>query len=80
MSSQLPLRSTKVFTFGFLFMALAALTNCKTVESYQKMYINDRDMELSVPLVQSFELDSQTFREGASGGNGGKTGGGCGCN
>ena len=53
---------------------------CVTVESYEKMYLNDRDMQLQSPLVQSFEFDSNSYREGASGGNGGKTGGGCGCN
>jgi hypothetical protein len=43
------------------------------------MYVNDRDMQLEFPLVQTFEIDFQSFREGASGANGGKTGGGCGC-
>ena len=55
-------------------------SSCVTVESYQKAYLNDRDMELSPPIIQSFELDFQSYREGASGGNGSKTGGGCGCN
>lgn len=54
--------------------------NCVSVESYQKIYLNDRDMQLPSPLVQTFEFDFQSYREGASGGNGGKTGGGCGCN
>lgn len=59
---------------------ILCLQNCVSVESYQKLYLSDRDMQLQVPLVQSFELDFQSYREAASGGNGGKTGGGCGCN
>ena len=58
----------------------AGMAGCVSVESYQKVYLNDRDMELASPGIQTFELDFQSYREGASGGNGGKTGGGCGCN
>ena len=54
--------------------------SCVSVEAYQKVYLNDRDMRLEDPEIQSFEVDFQSYREGVSGGNGGKTGGGCGCN
>jgi hypothetical protein len=37
-------------------------------------------MELSSRKVVKFEQNFQLYREGASGANGGKTGGGCGCN
>jgi len=37
-------------------------------------------MTLSPRKVQKTEISFQTYREGASGANGGKTGGGCGCN
>jgi len=56
------------------------MQNCVTVEAYQKIYLNDRDMALQDPGVQSFESNFQSYREGASGANGGETGGGCGCN
>ena len=61
-------------------MLLLLTQSCVSIEAYQKIYLNDRDMALIDPKVKSFETDFQTFREGASGGNGGKTGGGCGCN
>lgn len=64
----------------FVLIILILLPGCITVESYQKMYLNDRDMELRPPQVQVFELDFQSYREGASGGASSKTGGGCGCN
>ncbi|HNP54779.1 MAG TPA: DUF4266 domain-containing protein [Ferruginibacter sp.] len=56
------------------------LASCTTVKEYQKNKINDADMELGLRKVQKTEMSFQTYREGASGANGGKTGGGCGCN
>ena len=65
-----------------IFSALLFLTasGCKSVKEYQKIYINDAEMELSMRKVQQTENSFQLYREGASGGNGGKSGGGCGCN
>jgi hypothetical protein len=57
-----------------------ALTSCSTVKSYQKAKLNDADMELSARQAQKFEQNFQLYREGSSGANGGKSGGGCGCN
>ncbi|HSB93943.1 MAG TPA: DUF4266 domain-containing protein [Flavitalea sp.] len=55
-------------------------SSCRSVKEYQKMYLNDSEMELSARKAEKFEMNFQTYREGASGANGGKTGGGCGCN
>lgn len=59
-------------------MLLAA--SCTTVKEYQKSRINDSEMSLSNRKVEKPELNFQSYREGASGANAGKTGGGCGCN
>jgi hypothetical protein len=56
------------------------VTSCTTVKEYQKTKINDSEMQLAARKVQKFEASSQSYREAASGANGGKTGGGCGCN
>lgn len=56
------------------------LSSCVSVKEYQKMYLNDRDMGMSDSKVESFEKIQHTYREAAAGANGGKTGGGCGCN
>lgn len=53
---------------------------CSSVKRYQKSKVNDADMILSARKVQKFEQSFQLYREGASGANGGKSGGGCGCN
>jgi hypothetical protein len=57
-----------------------AIGSCQTVKEYQKQHLNDGEMELSSRKVQKFETSFQSYREAASGANGGKTGGGCGCN
>ena len=57
-----------------------SLTSCVTVKEYEKMYINDPDMLLAAKKVNKFETTFQIYREAASGANGGKSGGGCGCN
>lgn len=66
----------------FIAMAVAVslLSSCVSVKEYQKMYINDAEMDLAGRKLDYFETNFQTYREGASGANGGKVGGGCGCN
>lgn len=54
--------------------------SCTTVKEYEKININDPDMTLSTKKLERFETNFQVYREAASGANGGKTGGGCGCN
>jgi hypothetical protein len=56
------------------------LVSCVQVREYQKNRINDSEMVLSNRKVEKNELNAQSYREGSSGANGGKTGGGCGCN
>ena len=60
--------------------SLTGLTGCTSVKGYQKMYLADPCMELAPHKLDYFETNFQTYREGASGANGGKVGGGCGCN
>lgn len=59
---------------------MSMLSACSTVKSYQKNKINDSEMALGARTVQKFEQSFELYREGASGANGGKSGGGCGCN
>ncbi|TPN85367.1 DUF4266 domain-containing protein [Aquimarina algicola] len=56
------------------------LHSCVAVKEYEKVQINDPDMELVLKKIDRFETNFQAYREAASGANGGKTGGGCGCN
>ena len=56
------------------------VSSCTTVKEYQKNKLNDSEMVLGNRKIEKTELSSQSFREGSSGANAGKTGGGCGCN
>lgn len=60
--------------------AVMAMGSCTTVKEYQKNKLNDGEMTLGARKVEKTEMSFQSYREGASGANGGKTGGGCGCN
>ncbi|SFW85287.1 DUF4266 domain-containing protein [Chitinophaga sancti] len=53
---------------------------CTTVKEYQKNRLNDGEMTLGNRKVEKTELSFESYREGASGANGAKSGGGCGCN
>jgi hypothetical protein len=73
----------KMFTSlaGVVTGAFILLTvSCKTVKEYQKNKLNDAEMILSNRKIEKTELSFQGYREGASGANAGKSGGGCGCN
>ena len=59
---------------------LLLCSSCVAVKEYQKVNLNDPDMELTANKIEKFETNFQVYREGASGANGGKSGGGCGCN
>jgi len=65
---------------GCLLLLMAAASSCVHLKEYQKSRLNDSEMALSNRKVEKNELNFQSYREGASGANAGKTGGGCGCN
>ncbi|MEN9489444.1 MAG: hypothetical protein RL494_1709 [Bacteroidota bacterium] len=57
-----------------------ALQSCNSVKEYEKEKINDPDMKLAARTAERYETTFQVYREAAAGANGGKSGGGCGCN
>ncbi|GGG50370.1 hypothetical protein GCM10011414_20030 [Croceivirga lutea] len=59
---------------------LLTVSSCVVVKEYEKVYLNNEEMVLGLKSTERFETNFQLYREGASGANGGKTGGGCGCN
>lgn len=67
----------KISLIGILILTL---TSCVAVKEYNKIYLNDPDMVLASKKIKIFETSAHVYREGASGANGGKSGGGCGCN
>ena len=61
-------------------LCVFVLSSCVSVKEYQKSRINDSEMELSARKAEKFETSFYLDREGATGANGGKGSGGCGCN
>ena len=57
-----------------------ALSSCVAVKEYEKVNIYDPDMELADKNCIRYVTTFHAYREAAVGANGGKTGGGCGCN
>ena len=64
----------------FVPLGCLLLTSCVSVKPYQKMYLNDGEMVASPKKIEKTEISFESYREGAAGANGGKSGGGCGCN
>jgi len=57
-----------------------SVQSCTTVKEYEKNKLNDAEMLLGNRTIEKTELSFQSYREGSSGANAGKVGGGCGCN
>ncbi|MFP5438128.1 MAG: DUF4266 domain-containing protein [Bacteroidia bacterium] len=70
----------KRFLLSITAIAAIFVSACSPVKEYQKNKINDGEMSLSNRKVEKTELSFQSYREGSSGANAGKSGGGCGCN
>ncbi|MGL6128428.1 DUF4266 domain-containing protein [Chryseobacterium artocarpi] len=63
-----------------LLIIVASVLSCTTVKEYEKNKLNDAEMALGNRKIEKNELSFQSYREGSSGANAGKVGGGCGCN
>jgi len=74
------MKKSKLSLLLIMSLVVASMSSCMSVKAYQKMYLNDKEMALSDKKIESFETNYEAYREGAAGANGGKVGGGCGCN
>lgn len=63
-----------------LVLTLSLFSSCVVVKEYEKVNINDPDMILADKKCDRNVTTMHSYREAAAGANGGKTGGGCGCN
>jgi hypothetical protein len=59
---------------------LLIFDSCKTVEPYQRVYLNDHEMQMTKNAAGKFEDYVHVVREGATVPGGAKSSGGCGCN
>lgn len=63
-----------------VFGLVGFLSSCTVLKGYEKVKINDPDMILAEKKSDRNITTFHSYREAAVGANGGKTGGGCGCN
>lgn len=70
----------KITTVICFLVTIASVQSCTTVKEYEKNKLNDAEMVLGNRTIEKTELSFQSYREGSSGANAGKVGGGCGCN
>lgn len=70
----------KITTAICFLVTIASVQSCTTVKEYEKNKLNDAEMVLGNRTIEKTEMNFQSYREGSSGANAGKVGGGCGCN
>ena len=66
--------------FYVLLLAVLILSGCQSVKPYQRVYLNDPEMQMGSNSGKKFEGYVQSIREGATEAGGTKASGGCGCN
>jgi Domain of unknown function (DUF4266) len=55
-------------------------SSCKALKPYERVYVNDPEMQLAKSPCKNFDGYVESIREGAMPTAGSKSSGGCGCN
>ncbi len=55
-------------------------TGCQTLKPYERIYVNDPQMQMDNSAGRNFENYVHSIREGATPPGSAKSSGGCGCN
>ena len=63
-----------------LIIAACFFTGCETLKSYERIYVNDPQMQMGNTSPKNFENYVHSIREGAIPAGSAKSSGGCGCN
>lgn len=70
-------RKRLVLLFGFL---VIAMSSCISLKPYERIYINDPDMQMGLDAGLNFQNYIFSIREGSTPPAAAKASGGCGCN
>ena len=57
------MRLKNVKTILLLGIFALSMSSCMSVKSYQKMYLNDEEMDLAARKLDFFEINFQTYRD-----------------
>ena len=58
----------------------ASMVSCKPLKPYDRIFVNDPDMQMTTTADMRFQKYVQSIREGANEAQNHKGSGGCGCN
>ncbi len=61
-------------------IAILCFTSCVSLKPYEKIYVNDPEMQMANNAQQDFQNYFQSIREGSITPGAAKSSGGCGCN
>jgi hypothetical protein len=70
----------KKYLFSLVFIVSVGLASCVNLKPYERVYVNDPEMQMESDAGRNFEYYVQGIREGAFQAGTGKASGGCGCN
>lgn len=67
----------KVLIFN---ITVLQLSSCSSVAPYERVYVNDPEMQMTIDSGKKFTTYVYSIREGATPAGTNKSSGGCGCN
>jgi len=76
----LNMRRNKIYFLIAGLMLMFGGFSCQAVKPYQRVFLNDPEMQMGSNSGKKFEDYVETIREGATPAAGTKSSGGCGCN
>lgn len=63
-----------------IFFSAGVMGACAPLKPYERVYVDDPEMQMTTTACKNFEHYVQSIREGATSVGGTKGNGGCGCN
>jgi Domain of unknown function (DUF4266) len=69
-----------VFKTFIINLIILTLCSCSSVKPYERVYVNDPEMQMTADSGKKFTTYVYSIREGATPAGTNKSSGGCGCN
>lgn len=70
----------KKYLYSLVFIVSVGLTSCVNLKPYERVYVNDPEMQMESDAGRNFGYYVYSIREGSVPAGAGKASGGCGCN
>jgi Domain of unknown function (DUF4266) len=68
------------FKIFIVYVIVLLITSCSSVKPYERVYVNDPEMQMTSDSGKKFTTYVYSIREGATPAGTNKSSGGCGCN